>query len=103
MPYMSYGLLKGKNLVVTGASRGIGRSVAIGELCPDNRNRLMAAAARNGANVLIHHLGNSTRDDASQVATSCQGLGAKVVLVEGDISAPDTADKVSCRSELRHV
>ncbi|WWC89677.1 uncharacterized protein L201_004602 [Kwoniella dendrophila CBS 6074] len=78
---MSYGLLKGKIVVVTGCSTGIGRAVAIG-------------AAQNGANVILHHLGESTRKDIENVEKECQKAGAETVIVAGDIASPETATAI---------
>ena len=69
-------LLEGKTLLVTGASAGIGRAVAIG-------------AAEHGADVAI----NFSRDVAG--AESCvaeiEKLGRRGVHVKGDVSDPQTA------------
>ncbi|ODO02839.1 hypothetical protein I350_05680 [Cryptococcus amylolentus CBS 6273] len=79
---MSFGLLKGKVVAVTGCSTGIGRAIAIG-------------AARNGANLVLHHLGDdSTRSDIAQVESACHDLGAKTVVVPGDISDAKTASAI---------
>ncbi|WRT67479.1 uncharacterized protein IL334_004451 [Kwoniella shivajii] len=78
---MSFGLLKGKVVAVTGCSTGIGRAIAIG-------------AARNGANVILHHLGDSTRKDIEGVEAECSRLGAKTVIVPGDIAEPSTASAI---------
>ncbi|WP_213979843.1 SDR family NAD(P)-dependent oxidoreductase [Sphingomonas sp. dw_22] len=69
-------LLEGKTILVTGASAGIGRAVAIG-------------AAEHGANVAI----NYHRDDAG--AESCvaeiRERGRRAIAVKGDVADPDTA------------
>ncbi|WWD16249.1 hypothetical protein CI109_100675 [Kwoniella shandongensis] len=78
---MSYGLLKGKVVAITGCSTGIGRSIAIG-------------AARNGANVVLHHLGESTASDIAAVESECSKAGAKTVVVPGDIAEPATASAI---------
>jgi L-rhamnose 1-dehydrogenase len=69
-------LLKGKTLLITGGSRGIGRAVAI-------------EAARHGAQVGINYIG----DDAS--AKSCiaeiEAAGSKGFAFYGDVADPDTA------------
>jgi len=43
-------MLKGKNAIITGASRGIGRAIAL-------------AFAQNGANVVINYRGNEELAD----------------------------------------
>lgn len=67
--------MKGKTAIVTGASRGIGRAVAI-------------ALASGGANVIINYAGNEAA--AKETARLCEGYGVKTLLVRGDVA--DTAD-----------
>lgn len=62
---------EGLNAIVTGASRGIGRAVAI-EL------------AQGGANVGINFF--SHEDEARQVADEIESLGRKAILLQGDVS-----------------
>jgi len=62
---------EGKNALVTGASLGIGRAVAI-EL------------ARGGANVAINF--RSHRDKAEEVKAEIEKLGRKAILVQADVS-----------------
>ena len=64
-------MMNGKTAVVTGGSRGIGRSVCL-EL------------ARNGANVVFCYAGNETAAD--ETAAACEALGAKVLAVRCDVS-----------------
>jgi glucose 1-dehydrogenase len=61
----------GRNALVTGASLGIGRAVAI-EL------------ARQGANVAINF--RSHRDNAEEVKAEVEKLGRKALLVQADVS-----------------
>jgi len=68
---------EGRNAIVTGASRGIGRAVAI-EL------------AREGANVGINF--HSHRDDALEVAGEIESLGRKALLLQGDVSEQSTVE-----------
>lgn len=62
---------EGRNALITGASRGIGRGCAI-EL------------ARGGANVAINY--NSHADDAEQVAREVEKLGRKAIIIQADVS-----------------
>lgn len=62
---------EGRNAIVTGASRGIGRAVAI-EL------------AREGANVGINF--RSHPEDAQEVVDEVESHGRKAILLQGDVS-----------------
>jgi hypothetical protein len=55
----------------------------------------LSASARNGANIVLHHLGVSTRVEAEEVQKEIQRLGRRCVLVEGDISEVATSESVS--------
>jgi L-rhamnose 1-dehydrogenase len=70
-------LLKDKVLLVTGASAGIGRAVAI-------------EAARQGADVAINHF-DKTDDDADSAVSAIQALGRKAIAVKSDVADPDSA------------
>ena len=63
--------LKGRNALVTGASRGIGRACAV-EL------------ARQGANVGINF--RSHPEEAEEVAKEIRAAGAKALLLQGDVA-----------------
>lgn len=69
-------LLEGKTVLVTGASAGIGRAVAIG-------------CARHGADVAL----NFARDvaGAESAVAEIEALGRKAVAIQGDVADPDTA------------
>ena len=56
------------------------------------------AAARNGANVVLHHLGGPTIKEMTALVSELKELGAKHVVVEGDISVPEVSKLVSNRS-----
>ncbi len=64
-------LLEGKTALVTGASRGIGRAIAL-EL------------ARQGANVTVNYAGNEAK--AQMVVEEIQKLGAKAFKVKADVT-----------------
>ena len=64
-------LLQGKRVFITGGSTGIGRSVAIG-------------AARHGADVAIHHLGDTAR--AASCVGEIEALGRRAIAIEGDVA-----------------
>lgn len=63
--------LKGQSAIVTGASRGIGRAIAI-EL------------AKNGANVLINYAGSENA--ANETANLCKEFGVEAIVYKADVS-----------------
>lgn len=72
-------MLSGKNAIVTGASRGIGRAIAI-------------KLAELGANVVLNYRSNI--EAVSEVAKEIGEKGVKVVTVQGDISKFQDAKKI---------
>jgi glucose 1-dehydrogenase len=70
---------KGKNALVTGSSKGIGRAVAI-EL------------ARGGANVTVNY--SSSASDAEEVAAEIERLGSKALVVGCDVSNREAVEKM---------
>ena len=69
-------LLQGKTVLVTGASAGIGRAVAIG-------------AARHGANVAINY--HSDDAGAAAVVAAIEATGRRAFALKGDVADPATA------------
>lgn len=63
--------LSGKNALVTGASTGLGRAIAL-------------ALARNGANVAVNYL--SSRDATEQLGNEIRAMGRKCFVVQADVS-----------------
>jgi len=83
-------LLDAKTAVITGASRGIGRAVAL-------------ALAREGAAVCLNYRGNEA--SARQTQAEVERLGGKAVLVQADISREDEVARLfhTAVSELGNV
>lgn len=71
--------LRGRNALVTGGSRGIGRAVA--ELLADH-----------GANVAINYVRDAAA--ANDVTARVEGRGVKGVAIQADISKLDDADRL---------
>ena len=71
--------LKGKAVLITGASTGIGAAAA-------------RAFGRLGSRVAIHY--NASRAAAEQVAADVRGAGAEASLIGGDLSKPSSVRRV---------
>lgn len=76
-------LFAGKIAVVTGASRGVGRSTAI---------RL----AEGGANVVVNYLSNEV--EALESVRVCQNKGVEAIAVQADVSDMVEAQKLAKRA-----
>ncbi|SHF50750.1 3-oxoacyl-[acyl-carrier-protein] reductase [Ornithinibacillus halophilus] len=76
-------MLKGKNALVTGASRGIGRAIAI-EL------------AKQGANVAVNYAGSEAK--AQAVVEELEALGVKAMKLQADV-----ADEESVKAMVKEV
>jgi L-rhamnose 1-dehydrogenase len=76
-------LLENKVVLVTGASRGIGRATAI-------------EAARQGADVAL----NTYRDDAAatEVVGEIEALGRRAIAIDGDVAQPESATQFVARA-----
>ncbi|OUE07321.1 General stress protein 39 [Clavibacter michiganensis] len=73
--YRGSGRLAGKAAVITGADSGIGKAVAL-------------AYAREGADVLIHHLSEEEDEDAADTRRLVEEAGRTAVVVRGDLQDP---------------
>ncbi len=71
-------LLEGKNVLITGASRGIGRATAV-------------ECARHGANVALNWF--KDREGIDETLAEVTRLGRRAVEVEGDVALPQTAER----------
>ncbi|GIP62122.1 3-oxoacyl-[acyl-carrier-protein] reductase FabG [Virgibacillus pantothenticus] len=76
-------MLTGKNALVTGASRGIGRAIAL-EL------------AKQGANVAVNYAGSEAKAEA--VVNKIQQLGRQAVKIQADV-----ADEVDVKAMTKEV
>lgn len=72
-------MLTGKNAIVTGASRGIGKAIAI-------------KLADLGANVVLNYRSNI--NSVNEVVKEIESKGVKVVAIQGDISKFEDAKKI---------
>lgn len=76
-------LLTGKVALVTGASRGIGREVAI-------------EMAKAGADIVINYIGDVSL--AEEVQGQIQALGRKAVIIEADVSNSAAVDELMAKA-----
>lgn len=74
--------LDGKTALVTGASRGIGRAIAL-------------AMARDGARVLVHY-GKSGKE-AESVVSEIRKTGGNAVAVGAELSSPEGASELAAK------
>lgn len=82
--------LKDKTAVITGASRGVGRAVAL-------------AYAREGADIIVNYASNEAA--AQEVVRQIENLGRKAVMVKGDVAKKDEAFAVvnAAREQFGHL
>ncbi|MCT7376751.1 SDR family NAD(P)-dependent oxidoreductase [Chelativorans salis] len=71
--------LKGRTALVTGASRNLGRAIAV-------------TLAGRGADIAVHVA--SDRAAGQETAAAVEAMGRKAALVSGDLSDPETARRV---------
>ena len=71
-------LLEGKNVLITGASRGIGRATAI-------------ECARHGADVALNWF--KDREGIDETLGELTRLGRRAIEVEGDVARPESAER----------
>jgi NAD(P)-dependent dehydrogenase (short-subunit alcohol dehydrogenase family) len=75
--------LEGKTVLITGAARRVGRSLAL-------------AVARAGGDVVIHFGGSAQQ--AESLATEIHGLGRNARLIQADLSEPEQAAGIVARA-----
>ena len=81
-------LLEGKVCAITGASRGIGRAIAIG-------------FAREGAHIIAHYWGTKSDPANEEIVSLCvdiRSLGQGCTIVFGDVSDPRTSENIVRRA-----
>lgn len=81
-------LLEGKVCAITGASRGIGRAIALG-------------FAREGAHIIAHYWGTKSDPANEEIVSLCvdiRSLGQGCTIVFGDISDPRTSENIVRRA-----
>jgi 3-oxoacyl-[acyl-carrier protein] reductase len=71
--------LEGKVAVVTGASKGIGASIA-------------EALAEEGASVIVNY--SSSKQDAERVVAEISARGGRAIAVQGDVSKPTDIERL---------
>ena len=71
--------LEGKNAVVTGGGRGVGRAISL-------------EFAKEGANVVVNYAGNQKAAD--EVVAMITAMGRKAVAVKGDVGQEADAQKI---------
>lgn len=83
-------LLEGKVALVTGASRGIGKAIAL-------------LLAENGADVAVNFAGSTAAAEA--VAAEIEKMGRKAILVQGDVSQTEVCAEMVEKvvKELGHI
>ena len=80
---MSEQTFLGKNVLVTGGGRGIGRAAAL---------RL----ASEGANVAVNYV--SRREEAESAAAEIEALGVKSAVLQGDVSVREEAQRLAAET-----
>jgi glucose 1-dehydrogenase len=71
--------LAGRSVLITGASKGIGRGCAI-------------EMAREGANVAINY--HSNKEDAEATAAEVRKLGGQAIILQGDVSRRERVEEM---------
>ena len=82
--------LQGKNAIVTGGGRGVGRAICL-------------AFAKEGANVVVNYAGNEKA--ANEVVDIIKGMGRQAVAVKGNVAYEEDAKRIveTCVKEFGTV
>lgn len=83
-------MLNRKNIIITGATRGIGKAIAF-------------KFANQGANIVVGY--RSSDNEALQIKKELEALGVKIILAKGDVSNSEYAKELVniCKTELGSV
>lgn len=83
-------MLKNKNVIITGATRGIGKAIAL-------------EFAKSGANLVIGY--RSSDNEAELLKKELESLGVKIAVAKGDVSDSNYAKELIniCKNELGKV
>ncbi|MCH7902640.1 3-oxoacyl-ACP reductase FabG [archaeon] len=73
--------LEGKTAIITGASRGLGKGIAL-EL------------AREKMNIVLNYVADSSRKKAEQLQKEIENLGSKSTIVQADVSKESDCKKI---------
>lgn len=79
--------LKGKVALVTGASRGLGKGIAL-------------VLAEQGADVIVNYL--HSREEAEHVSSELEGLGSKCTCIQADVSNADDVQRMFAEIKERY-
>ena len=73
--------LEGKTAIITGASRGIGRAIAL-EL------------AKEKMNLVLNYVSDSSKEKVEQLQKEIENSGSKSIIVQGDVSKESDCKKI---------
>jgi len=73
--------LKGKTVIVTGSSRGIGRAIAL-------------AFAREGSNLVLNFVSDSSKPKIESLQKEISDLGSKSIAIQADVSKEDDCKRI---------
>lgn len=88
-------LLKGKNAVVTGSARGIGRGIAL-KLASEGANLALVDLGKPGDPALTYNLAAQT--DLNQTVEEVRGLGVKSVAILADVTSSADCTRMAAES-----
>lgn len=83
-------MLKGKNIIITGASRGIGREIAL-------------KLAKEGANIVVGY--RNSEEDAIKLKKEIESYGSRALIVKGDVTESNYAKELinKCKEVLGSI